>query len=82
MGYILGISGFLLLIGSTCLTGSTLGQVVLLACIGLALMLAGKLWKPVKAIIKAGIGGKVKCHLRPKNWKRSARLMKRWSASG
>lgn len=52
MGYILGISGFLLLIGSTCLTGSTLGQIVLLACIGLALMLTGKLWKPVKSIIR------------------------------
>lgn len=52
MGYILGISGFLLLIGSTCLTGVKLGQIVLLACIGLALMLAGKLWKPVKSIIR------------------------------
>ena len=52
MGYILGISGFLLLIGSTCLTGATIGQIVLTACIGLALMLAGKLWSPAKSIIK------------------------------
>lgn len=46
MGMVLGIAGFLLLIASTCLTEATVADIVAMAAAGLALMAAGRLWRP------------------------------------
>ena len=46
MSMVLGIAGFLLLIASTCLTEATVADIVIMAAAGLALMAAGRLWRP------------------------------------
>ena len=52
MGTVLGIAGFTLLWAATCLTEASLAEIVLTAMLGLALMIAGRLWTPCMGWIK------------------------------
>lgn len=52
MGTVLGIAGFTLLWAATCLTEASLAEIVLTGLLGLALMIAGRLWTPCMGWIK------------------------------
>ena len=53
MGTVLGIAGFTLLWAATCLTEASLAEIVLTGLLGLALMIAGRLWTPLRGAIRA-----------------------------
>lgn len=52
MGTVLGIAGFTLLWAATCLTEASLAEIVLTGLLGLALMIAGRLWTPLHGMDK------------------------------